>query len=295
MEFLNKNSEFPQGAALILGFFDGIHLGHRRVIQSTVEHAAEHNAKSVLVTFKESPSLYFRGNCEYIFPRPKSYEIISSLGVDYILENDFSEFVSVTAGDYLEKYLIKNFAPVSITTGANHTFGAERAGNPELLNKMQEKYKYRYFCLPEFKIGNETVSSTYVKRLINLGEVERAADCLGSNFSLESTVIEGEKLGRRLGFPTANMIYPENIVRMPYGTYKVIAAGKNALLNWGVKPTVGGHREGLEVYIPDFNGDLYGKCLCIDIVKKLRDEKKFDSIEELKAQIARDVEKCLKS
>ena len=239
------------GISLILGFFDGVHKGHREVIRS-----AQAN-KKILVTFKDSPAGYFGGNTEYIYPREKSYEIIKSLGVNEIVEHDFATLADISAEDYLENYLIKKYAPVSISTGFNHTFGAGRKGNADFLTQAQSKYNYKYYCTPKCTIEGEVVSSTRIRELIRQGEITKANNFLGSNFSIKSTVISGAKLGRELGFPTANMIYPQNIVKLPHGVYGIRALNRPAILNGGIKPTVNGNDEILEVHIPKFKADLY--------------------------------------
>lgn len=274
--------------SLILGFFDGVHKGHREVIKT-----ACCGVKSVLITFKDSPALYFGKKVEYILPREKSYEIIKSLGVDEIVEQDFSTLAEISADDYLG-LLVKKYSPVSISTGFNHTFGKGRLGNVEFLIQNQAKYNYKYFCSPACVIDDEVVSSTKIREFLMQGNIEKANEFLDSNFSIKSIVIEGAKLGRKLGFPTANMIYPKGIVRIPYGVYAVKVFNKPAILNWGVKPTVDGKAELLEVHIPNYEADLYNLPLEIEFIKKIRDEKKFANLDELKHQIKKDVEECLK-
>ncbi|MCM1003253.1 MAG: riboflavin biosynthesis protein RibF [Candidatus Gastranaerophilales bacterium] len=274
--------------SLILGFFDGVHKGHREVIKT-----ACCGEKSVLITFKDSPALYFGKNVEYILPREKSYEIIKSLGVDEIVEQDFSTLAEISADDYLD-LLVKKYSPVSISTGFNHTFGKGRLGNSEFLTQNQTKYNYKYFCSPACVIDDEVVSSTKIREFLMQGNIEKANEFLDSNFLIKSTVIEGAKLGRQLGFPTANMIYPNGIVRIPYGVYAVKVSDKPAILNWGVKPTVNGKTEFLEVHIPNYEADLYNLPLEVEFIKKIRDEKKFANLDELKHQIKKDVEECLK-
>lgn len=278
--------------SLILGFFDGVHKGHREVIKSALN--AE---KTVLITFKDSPALYFGKEVEYIFPRDKSYEIIKSLGVDEIVEQDFSGLAETSAEDYLSG-LVEKYSPISISTGFNHTFGKGRSGNPDFLAQNQSKYNYKYICSPACIVDNEIVSSTKIRELLMQGDIEKTNQFLDSKFSLKSTVVEGQKLGRELGFPTANMIYPNNIVKIPYGVYGVNVGvnsmSKPAILNWGKRPTVNGSREVLEVHIPNFEGDLYTLPLEVEIIKKIRDEKKFGTLDELKNQIKKDVEECLK-
>lgn len=274
--------------SLILGFFDGVHEGHREVIKT-----ACCDAKSVLITFKASPALYFGKSVEYIFPREKSYSIIKSLGVDEIVEQDFSTLAEISAENYLAS-LIEKYSPISISTGFNHTFGKGRAGNAGFLTKNQIKYNYKYFCSPACVIDDEIVSSTKIREFLMQGDIKKANKFLGANFSIKSNVIEGEKLGRQLGFPTANMVYPSRIVKIPYGVYTVKVFDRPAILNWGIKPTVNGNTELLEVHIPNFEGDLYNLPLEFEVIKKIRDEKKFGSLEELKVQINKDVEECLK-
>jgi len=279
--------------SLILGFFDGIHAGHVNVIKSGVDFAKKNGEKSVLLTFFNSPSEYFGKKFDYIYPRKISYELISELGVDYIIEKDFSSLANINASDYLES-LIKDFEPISISTGFNHTFGQNKKGNPLLLEEYSAKYGYKYFCVSSCLVDSEVASSTRIKELLLKGEIERANKILLKPFKLESEVIHGAKLGRQIGFPTANMKYPEKVVKIPYGVYLVKVDGKTAILNWGKKPSVGDFQEVLEVHIPNFNQDLYGQILRIELIKKIRDELKFSSIEELKNQIAKDVEECLK-
>lgn len=277
-----------ENCSLILGFFDGVHKGHREVIKTALGHG-----KTILITFKTSPAEYFGKRVEYIYPREKSYDLIKSFGVDGIVEHDFSEIAKISAQDYLD-YLIKKYSPSAISTGFNHTFGAERKGNAEFLFQNQLKYNYEYFCSPACSIDSEIVSSSNIRELLISGDIEKANNFLGDGFSIKSTVVEGKKLGRELGFPTANMIYPKKIVRLPYGVYSVKVLNKPAVLNWGIKPTVNGETESLEVHIPHFEANLYDLSLEVEFIKKIRDEKKFENIDELKYQIQKDVEECLK-
>ena len=279
---------------LILGFFDGVHKGHKAVIDSAVNYAKENNSQAVLITFKNSPAEYFKGCGEYIYPRELSYEIIRGLGVNSIVEKDFSALVNISAENYLEK-LLEDYRPLSISTGFNHTFGHNRAGNAEFLEKKQDEYGYKYFCAPACSIDDEIVSSTLIKKYIKAVFLDKVNNMLTEPYTIKSEVVHGKELGRKLGFPTANMVYPSNCVRFPYGVYVAETPYGRGVLNWGVKPTVDGKSELLEVHIPGFNRDIYGERLKIQVLRKIRDEMKFDSLEELKSQIAKDTEECLKS
>lgn len=292
MEIFKNTFELKSNTSLILGFFDGIHLAHREVIKSAVDFAKRNNAKSLLITFKESPAEFFKKNVSYIFPREYNYKLIEQLGVDYLLELDFRDFINMSADNFLI-WLEEHFSIISISTGFNYTFGANRQGTAEYLIKNQSKYNFKYLCAEEIKINQETVSSTLIRKLLTNGNIEKANQLLDNIFSLKSTVIRGKQLGREIGFPTANLKYPENIIKIPHGVYESKVFNMPAILNWGIKPTVDGKEELLEVHIPNFNENLYEKELEIQILRKIRDEKKFDNIEELKNQIKRDIE-CLK-
>ena len=283
---------YPKNSALILGFFDGVHLGHRAVINSAVDYAKANGKKSVLVTFSRSPLEYFGGCVNYVYPRNISYEIISSLGVDYILLNDFNLFADMSAEEYLLNYLVKNFEPISISTGENHTFGKNKFGNPKFLLEYSKKLDYEYFEVPLVDFNSEIVSSSAVRNLLLSGNIQKASTFLGQNYFIESVVEHGLKIGRKIGFPTANMKYP-NIVKIPYGVYQCKVLDKLAILNWGKRPTIDGNEELLEVHIPNYDEDLYGKILRVEILKKIRDEQKFNTLDDLTIQIEKDVKQCL--
>lgn len=276
---------------LILGFFDGVHVAHQAVILSAVNYAQ----KTSLITFKESPSIYFNSECEYIYPREKSVEKIKSLGVDEVVELDFSQIADMNADDYI-KFLVDKYNPVSISTGFNHTFGKNKSGNPDLLRTCSTKYGYKYFCIEPQKYESEVVSSTLIKKYLKEGKIEIANKLLGSNFCLEGKVVHGAQIGRKIGFPTANINYPKDIVKIPFGVYSGLVGEKHAMINWGMKPTLNNTKEPVvEVHILGYEGDLYGKVLEVEILKKIRDEKKFNSLEELREQIEKDKSECLKS
>ena len=275
---------------LVLGFFDGVHLAHQEVIKSAINYAE----KVCVITFQSSPAEFFGKDCKYIYPREKSVEKIKSLGVDEVIELDFAQIAAMPAEEYLQT-LVKKYSPVSISTGFNHTFGKNRSGNAEFLETNSQKYGYKYFCVSAQMHNNKVISSTYIKELLQEGQVEQANELLGSNFSISGMVIKGAQLGRTIGFPTANIKYPPNIVQLPHGVYAARVCGHVGVLNWGMKPTVHNTKEPIvEVHISDYEGDLYGKNIEIDILKKLRNEQKFANLEELKLQIKKDTEECLK-
>ncbi|MCQ2744527.1 MAG: hypothetical protein MJ230_07025, partial [bacterium] len=216
-----------------------------------------------------------------------------TFGIDLINETPFEKLVNIGQAEYL-KMIVEKYSPIAIFTGYNYTFGKNREGNADTLKTFSSKYNYKYFDIAPIKDNNDVVSSTFIKKLLKQADLIRANNLLCDNFFIEGIVIEGQKLGRKLGFPTANINYPPEIIKLPYGVYKAEVMDMPAVLNWGVKPTVNGIKPIVEVYIPNFNGDLYGKKLRVKFIKKIRDEIKFSSIEELKIQIKKDINKCLK-
>lgn len=278
---------------LILGFFDGIHAGHRKVISLAVDFAAKKKAKTVVLTFPASPAEYFNSNFEYIYSRETDYKILNDLGVSEIVETDFSKLANLSAVEYLDM-ITNKYNPIAIFSGFNYTFGKGKEGNSEFLKKYSESLGYEYYCIEPECRDNTIISSTFIKLLIKQGNIKKANEFLCNVFSFSAKVIEGAHIGRTLGFPTANMHYPKEIVKLPYGVYKVKVMDRTAIANWGIKPTTERNEPTLEIHIPNYNEDLYGKTLNVEFIDKIRDEQKFDSIEDLKIQIERDVEKCLR-
>lgn len=276
--------------ALALGYFDGVHLGHQKVIKSAVDYAQNNGKKSAVITFKDHPCCYFYGVCpKYILSRKQREEEIAKLGVDFLYELDFNETLAgLSAEEYLKNILIKYFSPAAISTGFNHHFGARKSGDAEFLRQHQDRFKY--FEIPPQKINNEIISSTAIRNYLNKGEIAKANEMLGKNFSISGKVIEGQKLGRKLGFRTANLIYPAEIVDIPFGVYEVQTTYGKGITNFGIRPTVSSTKKAvLETHILDFDKDIYGKTIKVEFLRMLRKEQKFNSLDELKRQITIDI------
>lgn len=283
---LNKNPDL----SLALGFFDGVHLGHKAVIQSAAKFAKEHGKKSAVITFSDHPCCYFWGVCpKYILTRKEREKRIAELGVDYLYELNFESISGLTAQDYLKDILINYFMPVSISTGWNHNFGCKKSGNVKFLHENSKKFDYEYFELPPQKLDNEIISSTTIRKLLAEGKIEKANDMLGYKFSISGIVVKGNQIGRTIGFKTANIVYPSELIELPYGVYSVNTNYGAGIANFGVRPTINGSHAVLEVHILGFDKDIYGEEIEIEFNKMLRHEKKFSSLDELKNQIQRDI------
>ena len=289
---MQKFSELnqKQNLAIDLGYFDGVHIGHRAVIKSAVDFAKKNNTKSAVITFSDHPYCYFKGVCpKYILTREEREKRIASLGVDYLYELNFEDFAHLTAKEYLNNILINHFHPISISTGWNHNFGKNKSGNVNFLQEQAIDNNYEYFKIPPQKINNEIISSTKIRKLLNKGDIEKANLMLEQNFSIEGEVVKGNQIGRTIGFRTANLIYPPELIELPYGVYSVGTTYGKGIANFGIRPTINGSNAVLEVHILNFDKDIYGEIININFNKMIRTEKKFPSLDELKKQINLDI------
>lgn len=297
MEIVRELREIPN-LSLALGFFDGVHLGHQAVINCAVDFAKENNCKSAVVTFKEHPYCYFKGaSPKYILTLEDKYKYIADLGVDYLIELDFAQVCKMTPMQYLEDILVKYFSPRAISTGFNHKFGVDKTGNVMFLSDCQEKFDYIYFATPPQSIYGDMISSTAIRQFIKSGSVFMADTMLGRKFAVSGTVIKGKELGATIGYPTANIIYPLDIVEPPHGVYEVeVNIGESlkvykGLANFGIAPTVS--NSGictLETYILNFKGNLYDTDIKVSFGRFIRPEIKFSNLDELKTQIDLDIQ-----
>lgn len=292
---LNKNPNL----ALALGFFDGVHLAHQKLILNTVEWAKKHNTKSAVITFSQKPSDYFsKTKTPNIMTLDDRLEHLDFLGVDFAYVLDFEKIMNLSAHDYVQKILYENFSPKSISVGYDHTFGAKRLGNSKLLKQMSKEFNFEFMELERQCVKNCIISSTNTRKLLSDGLVNEASMLLGRKFYIKNNVIKGSAIARKLGFPTANLNWPEGLIKLPYGVYLgyvVVDKTYPALINWGVRPSIDKKkREFVEAHIFNFNADIYGEIIKIAFCQKIRNEINFSSSNELVAQISRDVSQAKK-
>lgn len=291
-EEINEN----KGLSLAFGFFDGVHVGHKAVIKSAVDSARKHNTKSAVITFQDHPCCFFYNvQPQYIISKHDKIKFFEESGLDYLYFIKFDEYLALMdASNYLKDVIIKNFEPSAISTGFNHYFGAKKTGDVHLLHIMQKEFGYEYYEVPPVLYNNEVISSTRIREDLALGNIELVNSMLGYNYFLKETVVEGQKLGRQLGFKTANLIYPDNLVEVGRGVYqvKVEYQGEtyDGVGNYGLRPTVSDSEKAtLEIHILNFDKDIYGEKIKVIFSKKIREEKKFNSLDKLKAQIQEDI------
>jgi len=283
--------------ALALGFFDGVHKGHVAVVKSAVEYAHQKGTKSAVITFKEHPQVLLRGEKpQYIMTHDERCKRLLSLGFDYCYELDFEKIAKLSGREYID-FLVENYSPLSISTGFNHTFGSNRSGTSDLLAEAANLHGYKFFKIPPVEVDGEVVSSSLIRKKLLSGNVRGANLMLSEPFSVSGTVQKGVGLASKIGFKTANIDYPNEILKLPFGAYSVLANGMKAVANFGVKPTFENltDKPVLEVHILNFDKNIYGEKLKIEFLNFLRVEKKFNSADELISQIKIDIEACFNS
>ncbi len=297
MEILNKLKS-NENLAIALGFFDGVHLGHKAVINAAVDYAKKNNIKSAVVTFRQSPYVALNNvKPNYIITLEEKIKAIKKLGVDYLYLSDFTEdLAKQTASDYL-KNLVDDLHPKMIATGFNHYFGYNKSGGVDYLRLMQQEYEYEFKEINPIKLNEDVISSTAIRKALSNGDIPKANSMLGYRFYIKNEVIKGRQIGRTIGFKTANLKMPEKMINIPDGVYavEVEVLGKKhmGIANFGSNPTVTDDSQKLlEVHIIDFNQDIYGELVKVSFLVKIRNEKKFQSLTELKTQIEKDIE-CL--
>lgn len=287
LTYINKSS-------LALGYFDGIHLGHKVVLKNAINIAKEYNTHSTAILFKEHPLIFLSQNkVEQILTLNERLEMLEKIGIDNAVLLDFEKISNITAEDYIEEVLVKYFTPIAITTGFNHFFGYKKSGNTDLLRKKSKEFNYKYFEVPPFVVNENIVSCSVIRNKLSLGDFYEANKLLGYRYFIRGNVIEGDKLATKLGFPSANIIYPENKIKIPHGVYYVIVDVKgkkyNGILNHGFAPTVENESHlKTEIHIIDFDENIYGEKIKVEFVTKIRNQMKFENIEKLKAQLNRD-------
>lgn len=283
-------------ACLAIGFFDGVHLGHQQILRQAIADARQHGGIPVALTFDRHPNAVVAPDKTppLIYSLPQKLRTIESLGFENILVIPFDQQFSEQSGEDFIRGLARDLGKIySICVGADFVFGHKRGGNVALLKKLGAELNFLVHGLSAVALDGQAVSSTRIREAIRAGALDDASQMLGRPYAICGKVIMGDKIGRKLGFPTANLDVA-GLVLPPHGVYAAVTKRRGKLyrvaLNIGIRPTVAaGKQLRVEAHLLDFHGELYEQELEVEIGEKLRDEKKFNSPEELKEQIARDV------
>lgn len=279
-----------------IGNFDGVHIGHRCLIETLTEISEKKKMKSIVFTFAENPkNILTGGEVKYLTGTEDKMRFLSEFGAENIYFADFSELCGLTPEEFTENILVKKFNADTVVCGFDFRFGKGRSGNAEGLKELLGKHGTDCVIVaPVFYEGNP-VSSTVIRKLIGEGDAEGAEKLLGRPYSFKLPVIHGRQIGRSLGFPTINQVFPEYRIVPSYGVYAVICEHNGieymGIANIGIRPTVSKNedRPVCETHLFNFNGNLYDHTVSVKLKKKLRQEIRFSSLEELKEQINKDI------
>jgi len=285
-----------KNTSLALGFFDGIHKGHQKVLMDAVNFSKKLGTNSVVLTFKNHPiEVLYDVKPEFITTAEERIKLFEQLGFDIVIMADFTkEIAKYTAEEYFNK-IIKNLQPKSISIGYNHKFGANQSGDTDFLNDKALINDFILSVSSPVKDKNEVTSSTLIRNLIKEGNVSRAYKLLTKPYAIQNVVVKGMQRGRLMNFPTANLEFPDKKIIPKFGVYSgnVIVAQKTykAIANVGLRPTFGDiNLPLLEVFIVDFDEEIYGETIKFNFIDKIRDEMKFNSMDSLKEQIKKDIQ-----
>jgi riboflavin kinase / FMN adenylyltransferase len=299
MKTIHAANELKPGSkkiCLAIGVFDGVHLGHQQIIRQTISDARQHDAIAVVLTFDRHPNSIVAPDRvpPLIYSLPQKLRAIASLGTDALLLIQFDKKFSEQTGEEFIRSLARDLGQIhSICVGADFVFGHKRSGNVTVLKKLGDKTGFLVHGLAAVSLDGQVVSSTRIREAIRGGDLDAAGQMLGRPYAICGKVIEGDKIGRQLGFPTANLD-TTGLMLPPNGVYaastRVGDRSYRAALNIGVRPTVAaGSQLRVEAHLLDFGGELYGAELELEVGDRLRAEQSFNSPEELRGQIARDI------
>ena len=278
-----------------LGMFDGVHLGHAEVINHAIDTAKKISGTAIVFTFSNHPLTVIAPDDAPLMIGSKNLrrEIFSDMGVDVLIEIPFTKEFSKKSPEEFLQLLQEKISPAYVVTGPNYTFGRFGRGNGRLLLREAENFGFKAEVCQAFTVERKIVSSTRIRALIAAGDLDSANQLLGRNFTYAGEVVNGDKRGRKLGFPTANIEISDKRAMLPNGAYvvRVKVRGKffNGIANVGDNPTFKVARRRLEVFIDDFSANIYGEEIFVSFIGKLRDEKIFSSAEDLKAQLNEDL------
>lgn len=297
------NLIFDKNTVTTVGTFDGVHSGHRKIISILNQKKEEKNCRSVIVTFEPHPQIVLKNRdsqIKLLSTKEEKLEIFRSLDIDAVYIINFTkEFSQTNAEDFYINYLINGLGISALVLGYDHMFGKNREGNFDTLKKLSAEFDFDVIKIDEYKVDDENLSSTSIRKFLNDGDIREANRLLGYEYSFSGIVVKGNKLGRQIGYPTANIQQEDPLKMIPKdGIYAVKIITNDGefegMMNIGTNPTVSNDgSKKLEVNIFNFDKELYGEKLRIKFIERIRDEVKFESIEDLVSEIDNDKKKVL--
>lgn len=297
MKIINDLDSFPQTATVVtIGTFDGVHIGHQKIINRLIKTANQGQLKSAILTFFPHPRMVLQKDAKIklIHTIEERSQILEALGLDYLFIKKFThEFSRLSSHDFVKQILVDTLHAKKVVIGYDHRFGRNRNADIHDLRNFGKQYNFEVEEISMQDIDDVAVSSTKIRNALLEGTIEKANKYLGYPFMITGMVVKGKELGRQIDFPTANINVEEAYKLIPkHGSYVVSATIDNTLvygmMNIGTNPTVKGKKETIEVHFFDFNKDLYNQKIQVNLLHRIRDEEKFESIAVLKQQLEKD-------
>ena len=301
--FNNIQSYSPEKESILtIGTFDGVHIGHNKILTKLVEESKKNNLSSLIMTFFPHPRMVLQKSQEIkmINTMDEKIHLFEKTGVDNLIIQPFDEnFSKIRAKEFVEEILVKKLKIKHIIIGYDHRFGKDREASVDDLKKFGLNYKFTVEEIAAQEIHSIAISSTKIRNAILKGEIKKCNEYLGRNFMLTGEVVHGDGLGKKINFPTANIEIPETYKIIPKNGVYLVKAIINSeiyfgMMNIGVRPTIGGKNKSLEIHFFNFKDNIYNKTISVEIICKIRDEEEFSSIDELKIQLKKDEQFCLK-
>lgn len=281
---------------IAIGSFDGIHKGHQKILNKTIKLAKKEGLRSGVLTFEPHPQEVVdnQDSHQYITSLAQKRKILNDMGFDYYFEMNFTSEVAMTPfDDFVEKIVVNNLNTKHIVVGSDFTLGYKGDGNIEKLNKLGKKFNFKVTAVKPEKIGEHKISSSIIRDLIEAGKLKKLKEHLDRNFIIEGKVVKGYGRGKKLGIPTANIKPTTKYVLPPDGVYAVYfyldEKKYKGVANFGHKPTFGDDNFTIEVHLLDFEGDLYGEYVNIELIEFLRTEKEYQDVDKLIERINKDI------
>jgi len=296
-----SNYDKAHPTAITIGTFDGVHIGHRKILERLINNAKVLELKSTVLTFFPHPRMVLQKDVsiKLLNTIDEKIKIMEELGIDYLIVHPFTkEFSRLSATQFVRDILVNDLKTKKIIIGYDHRFGRNRNANINDLMAFGNALDFEVEEISAQEVDDVSVSSTKIRKALEEGDMKTANMYLGYNYMLTGSIVKGKGLGRKLNFPTANLSIPEEYKLIPKnGVYVVSSVMDNktvfGMMNIGFNPTVEGKTKSIEINFFDFDQDLYGKKIQIDIIDRIRDEKKFNSLEGLQAQLKKDRETSL--
>ena len=303
MNIIEGEKDFPQphNAVVTIGTFDGVHFGHQKILKRVTSLATRHKGESVLVTFWPHPRFILSPDddkLKLLSTFEEKAQLMESVGIDHLVKIPFTtEFSQLTSEEFTQKVLVNKIGTKRLVIGYDHRFGKNREGGFDYLKANETKFGFQVEEIPKQEIDDVSVSSTKIRAALLTGDIKNATNYLGRNYSVTGKVVTGAKLGRELGYPTANIQIQEKYKLIPAdGAYAVrtIVDGHtfDGMLNIGLRPTVNGSMRTIEVHLFDFQKDIYGEDITVSFVEMIREEAKFSDLSGLRAQLSLDKQKA---